>query len=917
MKKLCLFLALTFFISAVMVAQVSPEGMNYQAVARNLKGEILANQPVALMVSLFSSTNNGKTVYYSEQHDVVTSAVGVFSLIVGKGGQATGVFANTPWDVENIWMQVSIKGHGQVDFTTISNSKLLAVPYAFHAMTASKVTGTGSSNLVNSPGIPSQSWSLFGNVGSNPENDKLGTMDSVDLLVVTNGRDRLRIMANGNVAIARTLSIGANLNVDSSVSLNKVSGSTINYGPLTVERQSPTLLSGTLTVDKAADLNLSLNVDGITDLNSKLNVNFGSASVLTGTVRVDGITDLNRALNVNNISPTLLTGTLRVDSNASFYNRIKILSIHDTDTSGATPTGSLQVGGGAYIAKNLFIGGIAKFGGPAAFGGAVTISDPTQSTSPLTGALKVAGGVGIGKNLNVGGKGSFVDSLRLAGVANITNVTQSTTIANGALLVSGGAGIAKNVNIGGALTTTGISTVNNVLNVNATSDYAANFTTTGANGISIQVGVVTPGNSNNFVTFKSNNGTTVGRIEGETVAELSDNEEYKVTKDGLTLVRDLAALDATIGAAEIVVAAIELVAAASSTTICAGLGVCVTAPIPSLIVAAGINLVAAIANEVGQVLAVDEANDQVNFFISKKSTNIGVTYQSGSGDYAEYLPKANKTDQFKPGFIVGMKNGTISLNTAGADKLFAISTKPIVLGNMPEDAKIGDYEKAAFMGQVPVYVLGKVNMGDYIVPAGYNNGFGKAIAPANMKAEDYANIVGMAWSASNSDSYSMVNVAIGLNAGDISKLVAEQSKAITDLKSQISQTNNLLAKLIPGFADAAGLKMDVAATVTAPLTTVAPAGSLAKKVLPGNILKQDDSNIIYFEVTPAQLNEMIDKAKESFVQAGVDMNTHPFWKKMTSDAGYKSVVMEGVKTKLKSAAHMHHEVNSNPALQVK
>ncbi|RZK45456.1 MAG: hypothetical protein EOO94_04345, partial [Pedobacter sp.] len=352
MRKLCLFLSLTFFISAALVAQVAPEGMNYQAVARNLKGEILANQPVALMVSLFSSAGNGKTVYYKEQHDVVTSVTGVFSLIVGKGKQPTGAFSDVPWSVENIWMEVAIKSRGQADFTTISNSKLLAVPYAFHSMTASRISG--STDNINSAGVPSQNWSLFGNSRSNPETDKLGTTDSVDLVIVTNNRDRLRILADGNVGIARSLNIGADLKVDSSVYLNRVAGSTINYGPLTVERQSPTLLSGTLTVDKATDLNLSLNVDGITDLNSKLNVNNGSATLLTGTLRVDSTTDLNRALNVNNISPTVLTGTLRVDSNASFYNRIKILSTHDTDTSGAVPSGSLQVGGGAYIAKNIY-----------------------------------------------------------------------------------------------------------------------------------------------------------------------------------------------------------------------------------------------------------------------------------------------------------------------------------------------------------------------------------------------------------------------------------------------------------------------------------------------------------------------------------------------------------------------------------
>ena len=921
MKKECLLLALTFLISSMLIAQVSPEGMNYQAVARNTKGEILVNQPVALRVSLFSSATAGKIVYYNEQHDIVTSVTGMFNLMIGKGRRESGLFADIPWDKENIWMEVSIKNRGEANFTTISNSKLLAVPYAFHALTAAKIAGSG--NSANAGGgstpTPAQSWNLSGTSASNPNKDKLGTTDSVDMVLVTNNVERIRVFANGNVAIKRNVTIGSDLNVDSNVTLNKKLGSTINYGPFTVERQSPTILSGTLAVDLASDLNSSLNVDGITNLNSKLSVNNGSASVLTGSLRVDSITDLNRALNVNNISPTVLTGTLRVDSNASFYNRIKILSIHETDTSGASPSGSLQVGGGAYVAKNLYIGGIAKFGGPAAFGGAVTISDATQSTSPSTGALKVGGGVGIGMNLNVGGKGSFVDSLRLAGVTNIINETESGAITNGALVVAGGAGIAKNVRIGGALTAAGITTINNTLNVTGTGAFAANFTTSGANGISIKVGApnVASNNNNNFVEFRNGNNTVVGRIEGETIGDLNNNEEYKVTKDNLTLQRDLAALDVAIGVVDVAMAGIDVIGAAFSSTACIGFGVCATTPITSLIIASLVKLAAAIANEVGVGMALTEANKQLTFLSSNKTASIGVTYQSGSGDYAEYLPKANKTDDFKPGYIVGMKNGAISLNTVNADKLFAISTKPIVLGNMPEDSKVGDYEKAAFMGQVPVYVLGKVNMGDYIVPSGYHNGFGKAVAPANMKAEDYANIVGMAWSASTSNSASLVNVAIGLNAGDISKLVATQSNEIADLKSQINQTNTLLAKLVPGFADAAGVKVDQKPIKSAPVASAAPLNNNSTTVDTKNFVRQDDTNIIVFEVSDEQIKGGLELARQEFIKNGVDVNNHPFWKKVASDPGFKSAVMEGMRAKLKSAIHTHKGLNSDPTLQVK
>ena len=60
MKKVILLLAMSSLLSTMLLAQSSPEGMNYQAVARNSKGEILANQPIALKVIVFSMQSNGK-----------------------------------------------------------------------------------------------------------------------------------------------------------------------------------------------------------------------------------------------------------------------------------------------------------------------------------------------------------------------------------------------------------------------------------------------------------------------------------------------------------------------------------------------------------------------------------------------------------------------------------------------------------------------------------------------------------------------------------------------------------------------------------------------------------------------------------------------------------------------------------------
>ena len=418
----------------------------------------------------------------------------------------------------------------------------------------------------------------------------------------------------------------------------------------------------------------------------------------------------------------------------------------------------------------------------------------------------VKGGVGIGKRLNVGEGVLFESTLGVAGITTVTNTTESGNTGNGALIVAGGAGIAKNVNIGGTLVTTGATTLNNGLTVNASTPYIATFiNSTNSNGISIQVGAPTPNNNNDFITFKNSGGGVVGRIEGETLPELRSSADYLATKSAFDLDVATGIIDASIAGFEILQAAVGIAAAASSSTACVGFGACITAPIPSLIIHAGTNIVLKIANAVSEGISLGSAIATKNQWLSSVEGSVGVTYQSGSADYAEWLPKANPSEILMPGYVVGLKNGKISKNTIGADQLFVISTKPIVLGNMPERGKESEYEKVAFMGQVPVQVLGKVNAGDYILPSGSNNGHAIAVSPDKMKPEDYTRIVGVAWAASTNDIVGQVNTAIGLNTGDVSKVVAEQSKEIDELRSKIAETNTLLAKLVPGFKEAAGI----------------------------------------------------------------------------------------------------------------
>ncbi|MEZ4896439.1 MAG: hypothetical protein R2806_06375 [Saprospiraceae bacterium] len=157
----------------------------------------------------------------------------------------------------------------------------------------------------------------------------------------------------------------------------------------------------------------------------------------------------------------------------------------------------------------------------------------------------------------------------------------------------------------------------------------------------------------------------------------------------------------------------------------------------------------------------------------------GVIYQSGNGDYAEWLEKEDSTQDFVFGQIVGVKAGKISLNTRNAEQLLVVSMAPIVLGNMPQkDEHL--YEKVAFLGQVPVWVRGKVTNGDYLLPSGYEDGTAIAVSEAAIRLEQVGQIIGRAWSSGDKEGINVVNAVIGLSTPELGKLLNGRMKTMED-----------------------------------------------------------------------------------------------------------------------------------------
>jgi len=174
----------------------------------------------------------------------------------------------------------------------------------------------------------------------------------------------------------------------------------------------------------------------------------------------------------------------------------------------------------------------------------------------------------------------------------------------------------------------------------------------------------------------------------------------------------------------------------------------------------------------------------------------GVTFKSGSGDYAEFLPRLDPAEALQPGDVVGVFDGRVTRATLGADQLLVISSGPIVLGNDPGDEGARSYEKVAFLGQVQVRVRGPVAAGDLIVPSGLEDGTGIAVPAEQITAEQFAQAVGQAWDSSEEEGVKEVLVAVGLLHHD--PTVAQMTGEVAALRAENAEQDARLAALEAG-----------------------------------------------------------------------------------------------------------------------
>jgi len=765
---------------------------------------------------------------------------------------------------------------------------------------------------------------LAGNIRVHRGNLPNGTQDSILTMTISS--------ASGNVFTAGDVTVGGSLDVDGFTSMDGMHGTAISTfdqviidGPLWVKGDAEVLRNlrvnstkfkvdyATGNVSTAGVLEVGGNLTILKNLHIMGDATIGGTTFAKGGIKTTYM-DIKGDLDVGgkmNVDRTVLT-----KGNSTMLQDLRIgndLSIYPGDTNDTL---------------NL----PRKFHVSAATGNTTSRGDISMQTATATTEWKSAGNASLAKNLDVLGQSGF-GSLNVDGVSSFQSLeTRGALTLNDTYQVLGWLEVDGTSTVKRNLSTSGISNLasaeitgtpsgsNAILQVQSNGLFIARFENTKASGsptgVEIKLNQLHPNRNNSFISFFNNTNKQLGSIRGQQYSELNLNKLHVASEAEYNGAIAVAQFDVTLAAINLVMTGINLGRAITSLatestaiTPCIGNGACATAPVPSLVVQEalevaqqGVALGMAYSNTTKAAIAIAEAhiaksryNTSVNNnFANVSGTKVGVTYHSGAGDYAEWLPKANKEDEFIGGQIIGLHRGQVSFETQGANRLFVVSTQPIFLGNMPRSDE-DDFVMGAFMGQVPVRIKGAVSSGDWIVASGMADGFGKAVHPSTLLPEQFSDVVGVAWENGINDEYNVVNVAVGLHRGLV-KHAEKLEQDVQALEQETAAMKAVVQQLGKG-EQPSGTDLQMAGLLPIVL----------ESEYDGNyqrVYNEDDwrtptlEEIVYHDITPEGMEIAFDHAMEFLDSEELSLEEVEFIQLLKKNSDAKAAFLESLRSKI-------------------
>ena len=355
-------------IIASLLSAQAPPAFKYQAVARNLNGDPVINQDIAVKISILSGSETGPTVY-SELHEIPTNQMGLFTLEIGNATFVlSGNFSEIGWGVNSHFLKTEIDITGGSDYQLMGVSQLLSVPYA-----------------------------LYANEAGNAQNYVAGTGINIDEGVISNTAPDKTVTIASGTGISATGTypnfMVTNTNPDQNVTLTSGYGITTSgiYPNFTITNEKP---NATHTGDATGTTELTVTglqgrpvYNAVPSLGQvlKWTGNRWAPSTMEPYTAGEGISISGNVISANDISPTNEIQTLSIaGSNLTISggNMITLPSGLPSGSSGNT----LRHNGSTWIANSMFYNDGTNIG--------IGTTSPSAKFTLDNGTFLAAGGTG-------------------------------------------------------------------------------------------------------------------------------------------------------------------------------------------------------------------------------------------------------------------------------------------------------------------------------------------------------------------------------------------------------------------------------------------------------------------------------------------------------------------------------------------
>jgi hypothetical protein len=185
MKKLFFLIntAVLLLITVLSFAQTPPEGINYQAIARDTTGKAMSNTNVVVKFTIWDAATGGNMLFTETQPPVNTNKYGLFTRVIGSVQNSS--FQNIPWEAGDKYLEVELSTTGGSTYISMGRTQMMSVPYALYAKNA----GSG--------------WKLEGNTVA--DSNYIGTNNAKDWVIKTNSLERIRVTSTGNIGIGNII----------------------------------------------------------------------------------------------------------------------------------------------------------------------------------------------------------------------------------------------------------------------------------------------------------------------------------------------------------------------------------------------------------------------------------------------------------------------------------------------------------------------------------------------------------------------------------------------------------------------------------------------------------------------------------------------------------------------------------------